>query len=135
MRVEREKTSDQCDGMVTTIKITCDGVFIQSNPYFTNASQIRSQGESPDNAMSLLPSEGFRDARQDNIPTEQQLPQEEATVSSSPICRPSYHYMYLVRKVPASRSLVTGGRTESAERGRHADTSELMQSTVVDVGQ
>lgn len=118
--------------MVTTIKITCDGVFIQSNPYFTNASQIRSQGDvGHDNAMSLLPS----DAREDDIPTEQQLRQEETTVSSSPICRPSYHYMYLVRKVPASRSLVTGVRTESAERGRHADTSELLQPAVVDVGQ
>lgn len=122
--------------MVTTIKITCDGVFIQSNPYFTNASQIRSQVDNGhDNAMSLLPSERFRDAREDNSPTEQQLPQEETTVSSSPICRPSYHYMYLVRKVPASRSLVTGGRTESAERGRHADTNELVQPAVVDVGQ
>lgn len=150
--------------MVTTIKITCDGVFIQSNPYFTNANPRHSpvvvahsdtDGSSLSSSMSSYSStttDVSDDLQHRNAAIRAEDATEPTIVEESgnmtvvmrnnrkkigggrsmrnslgehqggdcdkslgiveaatggllkQSCRPSYHYMYLVRKVPANRA-------------------------------
>lgn len=96
-------SSYTCGPMVTTIKITCDGVSIQST-------------------HKLSPHSG---------PWER-LQHENAT--SGRLSWSSYRYMYLVRKVPGSRTLIKGGQQE-ADMGHRRGSGEEGQSPVKDVGQ
>lgn len=177
--------------MVTTIKITCDGVFIQSNPFFTNAHMRRppegtsssvgyDNGAPSESSLSstttstslssvsdvtgeLLVHHGSIGGGGDNAITVEgdvvaqsvqsmesggnmtvvirnnrrkivgRFNGKEADPSGDGIwkeqqaARPSYHYMYLVRKVPANRALPSMKREAAA-----ADDTVRRQSEAVD---
>lgn len=140
--------------MVTTIKITCDGVFIQSNPYNTsndnqNIAQsmvqqppaYRHDGTSnpsspPDlqqsiqNALTVVIRNNFRKSR-GYFENDQPLGVgEDVGDGGKFIYRPSYHYMYLVRKVPASRS-VTVNATQSTRDDLDVEQEMDIQSPVL----
>lgn len=135
--------------MVTTIKITCDGVFIQSNPYFSNAHLRQSPGSfEPDNSSSLsLSSSSSMEANEISGNDDQAINRLDVVQASTSVeggnmtvvirnnrrrigrsienqefpadalngdiplprqaMRPSYHYMYMVRKVPAGRGMIS----------------------------
>lgn len=170
--------------MVTTIKITCDGVFIQSNPYFTNAhlrqSDEASVGQSSstsssssslstdisnelhrtesarttgfelengtdddDQVIQSIPmvesgnmtvvirnnrkkigrsmkksSEMFRDSDpEDPIQGMTNCDKVQEGVRQAACIRPSYHYMYMVRKVPANRALIANNQKQQQQLG------------------
>lgn len=184
-----EKSVRTCK-MVTTIKITCDGVFIQSNPFFSN-SHLRSSSSSQSSSslslsspsMAMLTDDGSprtgqialdAEATDDTVPvkngnltvvirnnrrkivrpeteslynaveprhrdgqgkTNELQGNDTATVeetteplssSAVRICRPAYHYMYMVRKVQPSRGPLSANRDREGGGGGTGNDAMLM---------